>query len=96
MTVVYKSGEVLPIGRLQSSLRVGESTAEEVRTALGPPDGVGSSQTPIESQPREMWAYYAERDTIESMRATSSSRTMLLVYIREGRFDGYLWFTSER
>lgn len=93
---------VLNVGRLpqaellESSLRVGESTPEDVVRVLGPPSGEGRSQTPLEDAPRPMWAYLAERSALEGTTLRESRRGFLFVYFRGGRYDGYLWFSSLR
>ena len=91
---------VLNVGRLpraellESPLRVGESTPEDVLRVLGPPAGQGQSQTPLEGEPRAMWAYMAERSATEGTSLRESRRGLLFVYFRDGRYDGYLWFSS--
>jgi hypothetical protein len=82
------------VDRLEASLEPGKSTPEDVMRVLGPPSGVGRSELPIEPVPRPMWAYYFEKSASTGAVAGSVGRTFLFVYFRDGRYDGYLWFSS--
>jgi hypothetical protein len=92
---VLKVGRLPPPELLESSLRLGESVPEDVLRVLGPPAGEGQSQTPLDAQPRPMWTYMAERSAIEGLGTIrESQRGFLFVFFRDGRYDGYLWFSS--
>ena len=70
-------------------LVVGQSSAAEVRAALGEPYGTGRASLPFQASAGDMWSYYYEEGTLEDDR-----RTFLFVYLRDGVYDGYMWFSS--
>ena len=86
----YSIGRKANIAALESVLTVGESSEKDVREALGPPDGFGWYLAPAEQTRHTMWTYYYEAGTLQQTR-----RTMLFVLIKNRRYDGYLWFTSD-
>jgi len=50
---------------------------------------------PWQSSPRTVWTYYYEEGVIDLGGATSDDRRIFLfVFLDQGRFDGYLWFSS--
>jgi len=75
--------------RLETALRVGESTRADVRAALGEPFGTGRSMLPIDPAPRTVWSYYYEEGDLKEAR-----RIFLFVYFNQDRYDGYMWFSS--
>lgn len=83
---------------LEGTLRIGESSAAEVRAALGEPTGSGMMMQPIDDSPRTMWSYYYERDRFTGAGGGDSRfetrRTFLFVFFKDGRYDGYMWFSS--
>ena len=93
--IQVRAGAKPDVALLQQSLRVGESGEQEVRSALGNPDGRGRSMLPWQSSPRTVWTYYYEEGVIDLGGATSDDRRIFLfVFLDQGRFDGYLWFSS--
>jgi hypothetical protein len=70
-------------------LVVGQSSVAEVKAALGEPYGTGRAFLPFQASAGEMWSYYYEEGTLEDDR-----RTFLFVYLRDGVYDGYMWFSS--
>ncbi|MEE9123908.1 MAG: hypothetical protein V3U14_05340 [candidate division NC10 bacterium] len=74
---------------LEKSLRLGESTRADVRTALGQPSGKGRAMLPFDLKPRTMWSYYYEEGDLKEAR-----RIFLFVYFDQDRYDGYMWFSS--
>jgi hypothetical protein len=74
---------------LETSLRIGESTHDDVRAALGNPDGTGREMLPIGDKPREVWSYYYEEGDLHDDR-----RIFLFVFFDQDRYDGYMWFSS--
>ena len=73
-----------------SGLTRGQSTEDDVRRALGDPVGKGAMRTGKVTEPRQVWSY-------EHAVASSSSTAfgILLVFFRDGHYDGHLWFTSD-
>ena len=74
---------------LESTLRVGESTQNDVLGVLGEPFGKGQAMLPIDPRPRAMWSYYYEEGDSKDSR-----RIFLFVYFDQSRYDGYMWFSS--
>jgi len=96
--ITYHAGKQTDIKILDSVLRLGESTPEEVKTVLGEPVGEGKIMLPIDPKPRDFLSYYYEEGTVkreEGGGVTAESRRMFLfVYFDKGRYDGYMWFSS--
>lgn len=86
----YTTGRLPDTGVLESSLRIGESTEKDIRAVLGEPYGFGRYLPPADNTPREMLAYFYEAGNLNE----STQQTMLYVLLLDGRYDGYLWFTS--
>lgn len=94
----YTVGTPIETAALDRSLQVGVSTAADVRAVLGEPTGRGSTQLPIDPEPRETWYYYHEKGRVGEATGTAPEvemrRTFLFVYLDDGRYDGYMWFSS--
>ncbi len=86
---VMKAGRPPPTERL-SQLKVAVSTAEEVRAALGEPQGRGAARLP-QTGLQDLWLY--EYDEAEG---TTVHLRMLMVFVDRGtgRYGGHLWFSS--
>ncbi len=83
------AGRLPAVSELETTLKPGESTHNDVLRTLGTPVGRSVSAMPIEARPREMWTYYFERGSLKDVR-----QLFLFVYFVEDRYDGYLWFSS--
>lgn len=70
-------------------LTAGVSTTGDVLRTLGEPRGTGAAHSSLVREPRKI--LYYEYVEIEGLR---TSFTMLLVFLREDRYDGHLWFSS--
>ncbi len=86
--IKVRAGNEIDLPALQE-LRIGESTSNDVQTTLGTPYGTGRSFLPFQPEHLEMWSYYYEIGTMSDDR-----RTFLFVYLDDGVFDGYMWFSS--
>lgn len=94
-SVQVRAGKKPDIALLQKTLHVGRAREQDVRAVLGNPDGRGRSMLPWQSSPRTVWTYYYEEGVIDLGGAGSDDRRIFLfVFLDEGRFDGYLWFSS--
>ena len=86
------------IAALEQRLRIGQSSADDVLAALGPPNGKGEAMLPIDQRPRVMWQYnYTEGPVhVEIPGETRADpRTLNLFVLFDGdRYAGYLWFSS--
>jgi hypothetical protein len=86
------------VAALEQRLRAGQSAADDVLAALGPPNGKGAAMLPIDERPRVMWHYnYTESAVHATMpgHIQADPRTFnLFVFFDGERYDGYLWFSS--
>ena len=74
-----------------NTLTHGTSTSADIVLALGQPRGDGVARSTIEPTPRQIYYYeYVEAGTYSGKIELS----MLLVFVRDGRYDGHLWFSS--
>jgi hypothetical protein len=87
--VQVQTGARPNIASLESNLRVGESTMQDVRYFLGTPFGQGRDMLPIATQARALWIYYYAEESISTNR-----QLFLFVFFDGDRYDGYLWFSS--
>jgi len=88
-SIEVATGRVPNVGALETTLKPGESTKNDVLRALGAPVDRSVSALPIEARPRQMWTYYFNRGSLKDVR-----QMFLFVYFVEDRYDGYLWFSS--
>lgn len=81
---------------LEQRLKAGQSTAEDVLAALGPPQGKGQALLPmIHSTPRTLWSYYYTDILWRTGEPTADLRGLqLFIFINGDRYDGYLWFSN--
>lgn len=72
-----------------ATLQVGLSTEADVLRALGEPRGRGAARLVGVEGPRSILLYDAYRGDSGSVAAT-----LLVVFLHEGRYDGYLWMST--
>ena len=89
-----KAGEPLNVEAFQSTLRIGESTREDVLATLGVPDGRGRAMLPIDEEPRTLWFYWYEETQIGGEGGTVDNITILWVYFKDDLYDGSLWAST--
>ena len=78
---------------LTSTLQRGVSTAADVREALGEPNGLGGFLYPTDTDPLTVWFY--EKIMIDtSSGKLDLQQDVLLVFLRENIFDGFLWYSD--
>jgi hypothetical protein len=87
-TPTLKYGSPPRTERLES-LKTGSSTEMEVRHALGEPRGGGALRWSDYPGPWEIWFY--EYLQVEGGLADLK---MLLVFFKDQKYDGHLWFSS--
>jgi len=84
-----KAGTPPPVERL-AQLKVALSTAADVRSALGEPQGRGAVRLP-QTGLQDVWLY--EYDELEGL--TMHLRMLMVFVDRESaRYGGYMWFSS--
>lgn len=74
---------------LENTLQIGQSTRADVVAALGEPYGKGREMLPFVQEPRTLWSYYYEEGDMKESR-----RIFLFVFLKQDRYDGYMWFSS--
>ena len=84
----FNIGVPPPTDRL-ARLTVGTSTPQDVQLALGEPRGSGMARSSALKDARRIWVYEHVRG-----EAGKSGVTILLIFFREERYDGHLWFSS--
>lgn len=95
-TVQFAAGRSVNTGALEGTLKAGVSTAAEVRHALGEPYGQGRALMPFQDSERAVWTYFHERGSVDATSGKmSDQRVYLFVFMKDDRFDGYMWFASE-
>ena len=93
----YTANQRPPIDALETTLKIGISTQQDVIAVLGKPSGKGGSFLPVDDKSRSALSYYYEEGTVnaESGRVhVVTNRVFLWVYIGHDRYDGYMWFTT--
>lgn len=89
-----RAGKKPDVSVLQT-LQVGQSTQQEVRAAIGEPDGQGRSMFPWQDTPRTLWTYYYEEGVIDLGGSGSDDRRIFLFLFFDGdKYDGYMWFSN--
>jgi hypothetical protein len=85
----YQMGKPPPVARL-AELKPGVSTAQELESVLGAPQGRGATRMP--NLPlQDVWLY--ESSQIEGSKARMR---MLIVFVdrEKGVYQGHMWFAS--
>lgn len=83
-------GSMPRIDSLQT-LTIGTSKADEVIRALGEPRGHGQAKFRPDLPEQEIWQYEYLRS-----EGTKAQTKMLLVFIHQGTYYGYMWFSSNQ
>ncbi len=97
--VEVTTGTFRDMNRVETELRRGVSTKEDVRRLFGEPNGDGGAFFPTAKMPNDVWYY---EDIKAEMGGTETGGIMrmdmdwqvLVIFFEEERFDGFLWFTS--
>ncbi len=85
---------------LESRLQRGVSTLDEVRQLLGEPTGAGAVLLPgFPQAPQEIWFYQdielTDMQAVQDRLDLQVRQQVLIVFVRENRFDGFMWFSNE-
>ncbi len=67
-----------------------KSSAADVRAALGEPRGHGSARYSRDQPLRKVWYY-----EFLQIKSDQVGLNILLVFFRDDRYDGYLWFSAK-
>jgi hypothetical protein len=92
--IKVRSGVPVATSMIESRLTLGQSTAEDVRQALGEPVGMGREFLPFHDQPRTVWSYHFEEGQVSLSGSGDSRRIFVWIFLKDARYDGYLWVSS--
>jgi hypothetical protein len=92
--IKVRSGVPVARSMIESRLTLGQSTAEDVRQALGEPVGMGREFLPFHDQPRTVWSYHFEEGQVSLSGSGDSRRIFVWIFLKDARYDGYLWVSS--
>jgi len=84
---------------LETQLKRGVSTMEDVRRVLGEPTGSGAVfLASVQKSPQEIWFYQdIELTDIKSSQGqldVKIRQQILVVFVRDQLFDGFMWFSN--
>jgi hypothetical protein len=84
---------------LETQLKKGVSTMEDVRRVLGEPTGSGAVfLASVQKSPQEIWFYQdIELTDIKSSAGQLDLKIrqqILVVFVRDQLFDGFMWFSN--
>ena len=85
--------------RLETQLRRSVSTADDICRVLGEPTGRGAALLPrVHDRPQEIWFYQdielTDIKAIQGQLDLIMRQQILLVFVRDGFFDGFMWFSN--
>jgi len=78
--------------QIESKLTQGVSTKVDVLKGFGKRDGSGTALIPGDPIIRELWYY---EDVKASSLGDKMNQKILLIYFKDGIYDGYMWFTNK-
>jgi hypothetical protein len=85
--------------RIETQLKKGISTLEDVKQVLGEPTGSGAVfLASVQQQPQEMW-FYQDMEITDIKPSQGQfdlkfRQQILVVFVRDGMFDGFMWFSN--
>ena len=84
---------------LETQLKKGVSTREDVKRVLGEPTGSGAVLlASVQKSPQEIWFYQdIELTDIKSSQGQLDLKIrqqILVVFVRDQLFDGFMWFSN--
>ena len=91
--VKQRYGPAFNYAALTSTLQRGVSSAADVQAVLGEPNGSGGYYFPVVAEPYPVWFYEKVKIDI-SGHEPEFHQDVLLIFFKEGRFDGFLWFSD--
>ena len=78
---------------LTTTLQRGVSGIAEVKEAIGEPQGSGEFLFPTDTKPRPIWFYEKVKVDVSGQKLDLQQDVLLIIF-KEGRFDGFLWFSD--
>ena len=84
---------------LETRLKKGVSTAEEVKQMLGAPTGFGAVYLGnLEDRRRDIWFYQdievTDIKAVQGQLDMKLRQQIMVVFIRDGLFDGFMWYSN--
>jgi hypothetical protein len=90
--VTVRTHEPIDLKAIGTTLRVGESTREDVIAALGVPAGRGRAMLPIDEEPRTVWFYtYSVASAPMAGGKGKLDVMVVFVYFKGDRYDGSMY-----
>lgn len=85
--------------QLETALVKGQSTPDDIKLVLGEPTGSGAMfLAGAQKIPEQIWFYQdIELTDIKANQGQldlKMRQQILLVFVRDGRFDGFMWFSN--
>lgn len=84
---------------LETQLKKGVSSLEDVKRLLGEPTGSGVVFLPgVQQSPQDIWVY--QDVELTDMKAAQGfielkvRQQILVLFVREGLYDGFMWFSN--
>jgi hypothetical protein len=94
-SITVRTHEPLNLKALGTTLRIGESTREDVLAQLGVPAGKGRAMLPFDEVPRTVWVYTYAQGTVPLAGGTGRlDAEAVFVYFKGERYDGSLYGSS--
>jgi hypothetical protein len=78
---------------LTTELQRGVSSAEDVKKVLGEPQGTGEFLFPTDTLVRTI-LFYEKMTLFVEGQELDVQQDVLMVFLKKGRFDGFLWFSD--
>lgn len=78
---------------LTTTLQRGVSSVAQVKETMGEPQGSGEFLFPTDTEPRPIWFYEKVKVDVSGQKL-DLQQDVLLILFKEGRFDGFLWFSD--
>lgn len=92
----FSTGPARPVEKLETILKRGESTKEDVRMLFGAPNGYGEAELPSDTKPGEVWCYKdIDLSYSNNAQVVNTHRQTLLLFFNKEVLDGYLWFATD-
>jgi hypothetical protein len=84
---------------LETEFKRGVSSEADIVARLGEPTGRGDYLLPPDYEPREILYYEyiktGKVDAVSSMLQIAMQQKILAVFILAGKFDGFMWYTTD-
>jgi hypothetical protein len=87
------TGPAFNYAAVTTTLKRGVSSPAEVKEAMGEPQGAGEFLFPTDTKPRPIWFYEKVKFDVSGQKLDFQQDVLLIIF-KDGRFDGFLWFSD--